>query len=53
MKKKYITRKVVMTCTHCGYKRLQCQRTPCHKCREGFMTHIEGKVKILIKNAAA
>jgi hypothetical protein len=50
-KQRYDVRRVVMTCTHCGYKRLQCQRTPCHRCREGVMAHNEQmKINILIKD---
>lgn len=48
-KRRYTTRQVVMTCNHCGYKKMQCARGTCHKCREGVMTHTEGKVKIIVR----
>lgn len=52
MKKRYDTRRVVMTCNKCGFKKQQVQRGVCHRCSEGIMTHETGKVKILIKDKA-
>jgi len=49
-KRRYDVRRVLMTCNKCGYQKMQCQRRICLKCREGVMTHTEGKVKILVRD---
>jgi len=53
MTKRYTLLKIMMTCNNCGYKRMQCLRTPCHKCREGMMTHNHaGRIRIPVSDDA-
>lgn len=47
-RRRYHLRAVLMTCTACGYKRIQKLRGTCHKCGEGLMTHSEGKVTVFV-----
>jgi RNase P subunit RPR2 len=49
--RRFNVRRVLMRCTNCGHTKMQVQRGTCHKCREGIMTHEEGRVKIMIREA--